>query len=221
MEILYKDKNLVAVLKPIGVASQSDLSGERDALVLCKEELLLLGEKNTDLYPVHRLDKVVGGILVFARSKKAAGALSEIFSSRLAKKEYLAVVEGNAEGGIMEDLLYKDARSGKAFIVESKRAGVKEAKLSYEPISGLRSEDKNLTLVRVSLKTGRFHQIRAQFSSRKMPIVGDGKYGSRDNTARSPALFASGLEFQLDGKQYKLYKMPDKENYPWSLFKYD
>ena len=221
MEILYKDKNLVAVLKPIGVASQSDPSGDKDAMELCSEQLLLLGERSADLYPVHRLDKVVGGILVFARSKRYAAMLSELFSTRSAEKEYLAVVEGEAEGGALEDLLFKDSRSAKAFVVDRKRAGVKEARLTYEPLSKACVGERTVTLVRVKLDTGRFHQIRAQFSSRKMPILGDGKYGSRDNQSKSPALFASGLKFELDGKVYEFSKMPDREIYPWSLFKYD
>ena len=154
MEILYKDKNLVAISKPIGVASQSDPSGEKDAIMLTSEELLVLGEKNTELYPVHRLDKVVGGVLVFARNKKCAAELSELFSSRSAEKEYLAVVEGSAEGGVLEDLLYKDSRSGKAFVVDRKRAGVKEARLTYEPLSRVKTDEKTLTLVKVKLDTG-------------------------------------------------------------------
>ena len=221
MEILYKDKNLIAVCKPAGMPSQPDPSGDTDAMTLLAEMLGNTGDKNTALYLVHRLDRVVGGVLVFARNKDYAARLSTIMSERGAKKEYLAIVEGEAEGGILTDYLYKDARMGKSFVVDRKRSGVKEAKLEYTPLSKAETENGPKTLIEVRLHTGRFHQIRAQLSSRKLPIVGDGKYGSRDNKARFPALFAFRLTFEIEGKTYEFKKMPDIENYPWSIFNYD
>ena len=133
----------------------------------------------------------------------------------------VGIVEGEAEGGILTDYLYKDARMGKSFVVDRKRSGVKEAKLEYTPLSKAETENGPKTLIEVRLHTGRFHQIRAQLSSRKLPIVGDGKYGSRDNKARFPALFAFRLTFEIEGKAYEFKKMPDIENYPWSIFNYD
>ena len=221
MEILYKDKNLVAVFKPAGIPSQPDPSGDDDAITLSSLLLKESGEKNTELYPVHRLDRVVGGILVFARNKNSAAKLSELVAQNGMKKEYLAVVEGEADGGVLTDFLYKDARAGKTFVVDSMRAGVKKASLEYVPIFKKTTENGIRTLVRIKLHTGRFHQIRAQFSARKLSIVGDGKYGSRDNKARMPALFAHKLSFELGGNKYEFEKKPDRENYPWSIFNYD
>ena len=217
MEILCKDKNLIAINKPAGMPVQSDPTADKDALTLCGEMLSATGEGSA-LWLVHRLDRVVGGTVVFARNKSAAAALSEMFSSRNAVKEYLAVVEGAAEGGVLEDFIYKDAAKGKAFIVDRKRAGVKEAKLEYTPLASAESERGTYTLVRVRLHTGRFHQIRAQLSSRGMPIVGDGKYGSHDNRAKMPALFSYRIAFSVFGRSYDIKKSPDKQSYPWSLF---
>ena len=221
MEILYKDKNLVAVFKPAGIPSQSDPSGDADAMNICIGLLKEQGEKNTELYLVHRLDRVVGGVIVFARNKSCAGRLSALISEKSAEKEYLAVVEGDAEDSVLTDFLYKDSRLGKAFVTDRKRAGVKEATLEYRALSKYVTESTTKTLIRVKLHTGRFHQIRAQLSYHNHPIVGDGKYGSHDNQAKFPALFAFRLAFVLDGKKYEFQKMPNIENYPWRFFKYD
>ncbi len=217
MEILYKDKNLIAINKPAGMPVQPDPTSDKDALTLMGEMLSEMGE-NSALWLVHRLDRVVGGTVVFARNKRTAAALSELFSSQNTEKEYLAVVEGRAEGGVLIDYLYKDAAKGKAFVVDRKRAGVKEAKLEYTPLSSVECERGTYTLVRVRLHTGRFHQIRAQLSHRGTSIVGDGKYGSHDNRAKMPALFSSRLAFSALGRDYDIKKSPDKESYPWSLF---
>lgn len=220
MEILYKDKNLIAVYKPSGLPSQSDTSGDEDALNLTAQNLRLLGEC-ADLWLVHRLDRVVGGILVFARNKKYAAILSGLVSDRGMRKEYLAVIDGEAEGGLLRDYLYKDSAKGKAFVVGSKRVGVKEAELEYERLSRTETEKGIKTLVRIDLHTGRFHQIRVQFSSRGTPISGDGKYGSRDSLPKTPALFAYRLSFSIQGKKYEFTKLPCVSEYPWSLFDFD
>ncbi len=221
MEILYRDKNLVAVVKPAGMPSQPDLSGDKDAMTLTGELLSSSGEGNSELYLVHRLDRVVGGILVFARNKKSAAELSALISDKGAVKEYLAVVEGEAKGGELVNFLSKDARAGKAIVSHKKCAGAKEARLEYEKISTKKTEKGIRTLIRVRLHTGRFHQIRAQLSSRGNAIVGDGKYGSSDRGATNPALFAFRLSFDLNGKSYRFESLPKTENYPWSIFDYD
>ena len=218
MEILYKDKNIVAVYKPAGIPSQPDPSGDADAMTLCSELLEKSGDKNTELYLIHRLDRVVGGILVFARTKACAADLSSIISDRRVKKEYLAVIDGEADGGILTDFLYKDARAGKAFVVDRKRAGVKEASLEYSALSKLKTDNGIKTLVKIELHTGRFHQIRAQFSARKTPLVGDKKYGSKDALAHMPSLFCIGLSFELFGKEISVSAYPDTETYPWGRF---
>ena len=215
MELIYKDKHLVAVFKPAGVPSQPDLSGDNDAMTIASSILKGEGEKNTELYLVHRLDRVVGGILVFARNRAAAARLSQIMSERTAEKEYVAVVEGEPEGGILKDFLYKDARAGKAFVTDRKRAGVKEASLEYIPIECIETERGKRTLVRVKLHSGRFHQIRVQFASRKHPIVGDGKYGINREDAKKgykfQALYAYKLKFKNTGEENSLSYLEGKE----------
>ena len=217
LEILYKDRHVLAVIKPAGIPSQPDPSGAPDAMSLARAALTEQGESG-DLWLVHRLDRVVGGILVFARTKAAAGELSSLFATHEAEKCYLAVTEGEVTAGELCDLLYKDAAKGKSFVVDRARAGVKEARLIAEPISAADAEGGARSLVRVTLLTGRFHQIRAQLSSRRASIVGDGKYGSRDKGARMPALYAYRLTFTLFGKRYALRSLPDTAAYPWSLF---
>ncbi len=217
MQILFKDKRLVAINKPCGMPSQSDPTGDKDALTLTSELLGYDTPKN-HLWLVHRLDRVVGGVLVFARGRGYASSLSALIGEKVATKEYFAVVEGNAKGGIIESLLFKDARRGMSFVVDRMRVGVKEAKLEYIPLECVSTEKGVMTLVRVRLFTGRFHQIRAQMSHIGHPIVGDGKYGSHNNKAKMPSLFSTRLTFSLEGKDYKLEAMPPLEAYPWREF---
>ncbi len=217
MEIIYKDSNFIVIYKPAGIGSQPDMTGGEDVMTMASDCLLNLGE-DSRLWLIHRLDRVVGGILVFARNKKYAALLSEAVAHNLAKKEYLAVVEGEAEGGVLTDFLFKDSRTGKSFITDRMRAGVKEASLEYVVPATVKTEKGVLSLVKIRLFTGRFHQIRAQFSHRGLSIVGDKKYGSRDTAIRMPALFAYRLAFTVNGKKYEFKKTPDIGEYPWNLF---
>lgn len=218
IEIIDKTKDYVIIYKPPGIPSQADPSGDKDAMTLCAEQLRALDEPDS-LFLIHRLDRVVGGLIVFARNKKTAAALSAIVAEHRLTKEYFAVVEGRAEGGTMRDYIYKDATLGKAFVTDRKRAGVKAAELDYVSLDTVLQGDRELSLVRVSLKTGRFHQIRAQFASRKMPLTGDKKYGSRDFSAKNPTLFATRLAFELDGKNVDVSRLPELTQYPWSLYR--
>ena len=217
VEILYKSKNAVVIYKPSGVPSQSDPSGDPDAMTLTRELLRSMGEGDS-LWLVHRLDRVVSGLLVFARNKRYAAILSEQVQERLLTKEYYAVVDGVAEGGLLDGLIYKDARAGKAFIVDRERSGVKHARLSYRPLATVSTPRGAKTLVYVTLETGRFHQIRAQLSHEHLPITGDGKYGSRDNAARNIALMAAHLAADLPNERVEVSRLPDLSQYPWSLF---
>ena len=217
VEILYKSKNAVVIYKPSGTPSQSDPSGDKDALTLTAQKLRESGESSS-LWLIHRLDRVVGGLLVFARNKKHAAILSEYVKERLVTKEYYAVVDGEAEGGTLENLIFKDARASKAFIVDRERQGTKPARLSYRRLATVETEKGAKTLVYVTLDTGRFHQIRAQMSHIKHPITGDGKYGSRDNRAKGLALMASHLAIDLPSEQIDVFRLPELDNYPWSLF---
>ncbi len=169
IKIIYKDTEIAVIEKPSGVLSQKDTKGE-DGLV----EILSRQFKKT-VYPVHRLDRPVGGVMVFATTKAAATTLS---GENAFEKEYLAVVSGVCPPtGEMIDYLFKDSVKGKSFVVKSERKGAKYARLAYEAVAF--DESANLSLVKIKLFTGRTHQIRVQFSSRGMPLVGDGKYGSR------------------------------------------
>ena len=215
--IVLKNKNLVVINKPAGMSSQSDPSGDKDAMTLTSELLREMGESG-DLFLIHRLDRVVGGLMVFARNKSCAAVLSSTVADRAMTKEYFAVVPGHPEDGVMENYLYKDATLGKAFVTDRKRNGVKLARLEYRLCHTVETDRGELSLVRVKLDTGRFHQIRCQFASRMMPLVGDKKYGSRDFFAKTPALFASHLSFEYKGRVFQAFALPDLTKYPWSLF---
>ncbi len=214
IEILKNTKDLLFIYKPSGIPSQKDLSGDDDAMTLASSELRLLGEPS-ELWLVHRLDRTVGGILVFARNKQAAAELSRMVSGNEIEKSYLAVTEGYIENDNLYDYLYHDKRAGRALISTPERKDSKFAELALENIA----EYNERYLVRVRLKTGRFHQIRAQLSSRGAAIVGDSKYGSRDYGTRMPALFAYRLSLSFKGEIYTVTKLPEASNYPWSNFK--
>lgn len=165
--ILYEDSSLVVCLKPPGLLSQAG-PGENILQVLGSQ-------LNCTLYPVHRLDRGVGGVMVCAKTSRAAAALSTDIQKRVFDKEYLCVLRGApAEPeGIYKDLLLHDKSRNKTFVADRMRGGVKEASLEYRVLA----EHEGTSLVRVKLHTGRTHQIRVQFASRKTPLLGDGKYG--------------------------------------------
>lgn len=213
MKILYQDSAVVVVVKPVGVLSEAG-EGAGDSVPA------LLAPTVGEVFPVHRLDRVVGGVMVYARTQKAAAALSRAVAEQQLKKEYLAVVEGvpaPAEGEL-HDLLFKDARQNKSFVVTTPRRGAREAVLTYRVEESLAVEGGTLSRVRVWLRTGRSHQIRVQFASRTHPLVGDGKYGSR-RKAEAPALFAAALTFPhpTTGRAVTFTATPP-EVYPFSLF---
>lgn len=183
--IIYQDNDIVVCIKPKGLISQEAPSGTQSMVTV-------LGEKCAcQIYPVHRLDKDVSGVMVYAKTQKAAGVLSKQVSDRVMKKNYLAVaVKGDIEPeGTMEDLLFFDKGRNKSFVVKKQRKGVKQAILHYRLIKTI--GDKALYSVR--LETGRTHQIRVQFASRKMPLYGDRKYGSKENG--DIGLFSCSLTF--------------------------
>lgn len=214
MKVLYEDKFLIAVEKPAAVLSEPSPGGE-DALTLAKEMT------GGDCFLVHRLDRNTGGAMVLAKSAAAAGKLSDLIQKREFVKEYLAVIKGVPEApeGVFEDLLFKDSGKNKTFVVKRERKGVKKASLSYRVLSTAKNgEHGEVSLVLVRLNTGRTHQVRVQFASRKMPLLGDGKYGSRDNRCET-ALWSCRLAFKhpFTGKEIDLRSLPPKE-YPWDLF---
>ena len=208
--ILYADKHFLICCKPIGVISESP--GLPDIL---QEQL------GCRVYPVHRLDQGTGGLCMLAFSAGACTSLQNLFLQGKVKKKYLAVISGSCESqkGSFRDFLYHDKRSNKSYVVKQKRKGVKEALCDWDVIGSSFCDDQLLSLVCVSLHTGRTHQIRVQFSSRGLPLVGDRKYGSRIK-ADSPALWAYSLSF-LHPWQEGLsvaVSVPPKEAFPWTLF---
>lgn len=198
MEILYTDNEITVCVKPVGVDSEHEVPA------------LLGGE----VYTLHRLDKNVGGVMVYARTKAAAARLSlEIQEGRMVK-EYVALVHGTPpESGDWQDLLFKDSRKNKVFVVKKQRAGVKPARLEFTRLT-----EGERCLVHVRLHTGRSHQIRVQFSSRGYPLVGDHKYGSRA-AETAPMLFSCRLTFPHRGQNVTFSAYPqwagDLKPSPW------
>lgn len=192
MEILYSDKEIAVCLKPLGVDSEKELPA------------LLAEALGGQIFPVHRLDKNVGGCMVYARTKQAAAALSKAIQEGAMVKEYLALVHGTPpEAGDWQDLLWKDSQKNKVFVVKRERKGVKQARLEFTRLTAGES-----SLVRIRLHTGRSHQIRVQFASRGYPLVGDHKYGARDDSD-TPMLFSCALTFPYQGKTMHFEAMPD------------
>ncbi len=191
MDILYSDANIVVCCKQVGMDSQQEVPAA------LQERL------GGEIFPLHRLDKNVGGVMVYARNKKTAAALSKVIQDGGMVKEYVAIVHGTPpETGDWQDLLFKDSRKNKVFVVKKQRAGVKAARLEY---ICLRPGEESL--VRVRLHTGRSHQIRVQFASRGFPLVGDHKYGSR-SAETAPRLFSCCITFPYGSKEVSFSAMP-------------
>lgn len=217
ISIVYKTDDYVIINKAPGTPSAMDNSGDIDAMSECASLLRASGERE-ELYLIHRLDRVVGGLMVFARNKHTAAQLSRLVAERDFTKEYLAVIDGAPEDGEMVDYLSKNAVLNKAIVFTTPTKGAKLARLSFRQLDTKEVNGKPKSLVRVHLDTGRFHQIRAQFSSRKMPLIGDKKYGSRDFGTRHLALFATRISFDIGDETIDFKAVPDISEYPWSLF---
>lgn len=193
MEILYCDKNIAVCIKPIGIDSEA---GVPNAL----KEML-----GGDFYTLHRLDKNVGGVMVYARNKQTAAELSCAVTNGAMVKEYIATVHGAPpDADRWTDLLFKDSRKNKVFVVTRERKGVKRAELEFEKIR----QNEDTAIVKIRLYTGRSHQIRVQFASRGFPLVGDHKYGSRDEKD-SPMLFSCRITFPYKNETVSFEAKPD------------
>ena len=210
MNILYSDKDIVVCVKPSGVLSTDEPGGMPSLL----REALKEGQ--VEILTVHRLDRVVGGLMVFARTQSAAAALSRQITEKSFRKEYMAVIHGSPEAdeGRFDDLLFRSASENKTYVIKRMRKGVRDAALEYRVLD----RQGTFSLVSVHLLTGRTHQIRVQFSSRSMPLVGDRKYGS-DEDGCETALWSSRLFFShpRTGKMLD-FTMNPTGGYPWSLF---
>lgn len=191
VETLYSDENIVVCIKPVGVDSEHELPQ-------------LLGD---EIYTLHRLDKNVGGVMIYAKNKATAAKFSKLIQDGGLIKEYVAMVHGTPpENGDWQDLLFKDSRKNKVFVVKKQRAGVKPARLEFTRIT-----EGERSLVRVRLHTGRSHQIRVQFSSRGFPLVGDHKYGSRAEETE-PMLYSCCLRFPYRDQVLEVEKLPQWYN---------
>lgn len=192
MTVLYSDREIAVCVKPVGLDSEHEMPARiREAL-------------GGEVFPIHRLDKNVGGVMVYARTKQAAAALSKAVQEGTLVKEYVATVHGTPpESGDWTDLLWKDSTKNKVFVVKRERRGVKKARLEFRRLRG-----GEASLVRIRLHTGRSHQIRVQFASRGYPLVGDRKYGARDDAA-APMLFSCCLRFSHRGQEQVFEVLPD------------
>ena len=210
MEIIYQDKQIIVCIKPAGIVSTDEPGGMPSLL---RQEL---GNPEADIRTVHRLDQVVGGLMVFARSQDVAAKLSAQITDRTFDKDYMAVVHGcpAPEEGRFDDLLFREASENRTYVVKRMRKGVREASLEYSTAG----KKDSLSLVRIHLLTGRTHQIRAQFSSRQMPLVGDRKYGAAGDGC-GIALWSYHLKFvhPSTGKIMEFTHEPP-EIYPWTVF---
>ena len=214
MNIIYEDNHLLVVEKPVNIPVQADKSGDEDLLTILKKYLKEKYNKPGDVYLglVHRLDRPVSGAMVFAKTSKAASRLSKQIQKHEFKKIYMAVIEGKvSESGTFKDKLKKDEKTNITKVSEDgKEAGLRYNLIGFE---------NNLSLVRISLKTGRSHQIRVQFASRKIPLYGDQKYNPKA-VKDQIALFASKLEFKHPvTKEIMSFELPLPERFPFTLFK--
>lgn len=197
MNILFYDDNLIVCTKPVGIDSEKGLPEQ------------LSSRLGGQVFVVHRLDVNVGGIMVYARNKPTAAHLSNCIVQNSMVKEYVALVHGTPpKSGVLEDLLFKDSRKNKVFVVKKMRNGVKSAKLEYKRLT-----DKDPSLVRIRLHTGRSHQIRVQFASRGYPLVGDHKYGSKA-TEKSPMLYSCKITFPYKNEEMSFENLPE-----WAIIK--
>ena len=192
MELLEVNSDFLVCIKPVGLDSEQELP---NAL---REQI------GGEIFTLHRLDKNVAGVMIYARNKQAAGRLSKTIADGEMVKEYVALVHGAPPPeGDWEDLLFKDSRKNKVFVVKRQRAGVKAARLTYRCL-----QTGEQSLVRIRLYTGRSHQIRVQFASRGFPLVGDHKYGSRDE-ATAPMLFSCCVTFPYKGQPQRFEAYPE------------
>ena len=214
INIIYEDNHLLVVEKPINIPVQEDESKDKDFLTILKDFIKVRDNKPGNVYLglVHRLDRPVGGVMVFAKTSKCASRLSEQVRNRTLNKTYYAVCMGKlGESGTLQDKLLKDTKKN---IVKVDKNG-KEAILDYELID----YKDNMSLVKINLKTGRSHQIRVQFSSRGHALYGDQKYNKSAKVGEQIALFSNSITLNHPVTKETMtfnLKLPNK--YPWSIF---
>ena len=213
LKVIYEDNHIIVVEKIPNVPSQEDKTGDVSMMTLIKDYLKEKYNKPGNVYLglVHRLDRPVGGVMVFAKTSKAASRLSNEVREKVFKKEYLAVVDGKLEKekGTLENYLYKDVKKNTSYVVDKNEKQAKFAKLDYEVLKY--DEKENLSLLKINLHTGRHHQIRVQLSNIGHSIYGDQRYG-RIGKNKQIALWAYKLTFLHPTKKEKMefVSMPKK-----------
>ena len=197
LKVIYEDNHIIVVEKPVNIPSQGDKTGDIDMLSIIKAYLKEKYNKPGEVYLglVHRLDRPTGGVMVFAKTSKAASRLSEQVRNKEMHKQYLCIVDGKMEEkqGTFKDYLYKNEKTNTSRIAKPNEKNAKEAILDYEVIKY--NEEINLSVIKVNLHTGRHHQIRVQFASRNHSLYGDQKYGTRGR-GKQLALWAFSLSFK-------------------------
>lgn len=220
IRILYEDNHILVAVKPPNILSQGDDTGDEDMLTLLKNDLKERYNKPGNVYLglVHRLDRPVGGVMVFARTSKAASRLSESIRKGDFSKSYLAVVHGKPEreAGMLTDFLYKDEATNTVSVVPEASGKGKKAVLDYR----VKASSGSLSLVEIDLHTGRSHQIRVQLATAGHPLYGDQKYGGELNRpGQQLALWSAGLGFPHPTlKQLQHFESLPPDEYPWNLF---
>lgn len=222
INILFEDNHLLVVEKPVNVPSQKDESNDADILSILKDDIKVRFNKPGNVYLglVHRLDRPVGGAMVFAKTSKAASRLSEQIRSHEFKKVYLAIINGkpNITSGVLKDYLLKNEKTNTVKVVDKSASGAKEAILDYEILGSM----DELSLVKIRLHTGRSHQIRVQFSNIGHPLYGDQKYGVDVNKpGQQIALWSYEISLvHPTVKQEMLFKCPPPDIKPWNTFEF-
>ena len=219
LNVLFEDNHIIVVEKMVNIPSQADKTGDIDMLTIIKDYLKEKYNKPGNVYLglVHRLDRPVGGVMVFAKTSKAAGRLSEQVRVKDFQKQYLVVVNGKLENkkGVFEDYLLKNERANMSKVVDKNTKNAKLASLDYEVLKY--NEEIDLSVVKVNLHTGRHHQIRVQFSSRNHSIYGDQKYGGRGH-GKQIALWAYSLSFNHPiTKERMEFKVLPEINGTWKI----
>ena len=220
LNVIYEDNHIIVVEKIPNIPSQSDATGDVDMLTLVKDYIKEKYQKPGNVYIglVHRLDRPVGGIMVFARTSKAASRLSNQIREKTFKKEYLAIVDGKMNNeGTLENYLYKDEKANTSKVVDKNKKNSKFAKLDYELLAY--DKEKNLSLIKINLHTGRHHQIRVQLANIGHSIYGDQKYGKRGKD-KQIALWAYKITFEHPTKKEKIsFESLPKQIGVWNLIK--
>ena len=220
IDVLYEDNHILVVNKPQNVPTQADESGDEDLLTMCKAYIKQKYNKqgNVFLGLVHRLDRPTGGVIVFARTTKAASRLSAQIRENNFNKHYVAVVEGILKDkiGHLTNYLKKDTKNNKVYVCPELESDAKKAELDYTVLD----EHDNLSLIDISLLTGRSHQIRVQFSTLGNPIVSDIKYGAKQKITKNLSLWAYKLSFKHPTKDEVLTftSFPPEKEIPWKYF---